>query len=158
MPPRLHKRLSSAVSKLVLLSVVLWAAPVPMGHCHSDGGLGWSEQQMALHLQTCHGGLANADDWPSGWHWHWVLRMDTVMRVTDIGGDDSGSRALCIPSLDNMNFAASDHPCESKLDAWIWQSSIISPPVPMNHRHSFTTTGLLAFRHSLPELLGVIRC
>ncbi len=153
MPPRLQKRFFAKFIELTLLVVMLCPAPVPVGHCHGEGGFDGSEQQMLLHFQTCHGGLANVDHWPSGWHWHWVLQMDTF-----IGGHDVGSKTQCDLVVDNTNFVACVLPCESKLDAWVWESTTISPSVPPSHRHSFTTIGLLASCHSLPELLGVIRC
>ncbi len=153
MPPRLPNHIFTTFTELTLLVVLLWPAPVPVGHCHSDEGLGWSEQQLAVHLQTFHGGFTNADNWPSDWHWHWVYQVDTIT-----GANDSSSRTQCDRLVDITNRDACVHPCGSRLDAWVWKNTIISPSVPMNRRHSFMTIGLLASRHSLPELLGVIRC
>lgn len=153
MPAGLQKHISTPLTVLLLLTALTWPAPLPVGHCHSDGGLDWSEQQMMLHLQTCHGGFGNVCNWPTGWHWHWVMQLES-----GLGGNDAVSRIQCEPLVERTNRDVCCHPLKEPLDTWLGEDPSISPSVPMHRRHSFTTIGLLASRHSLPELLGVIRC
>lgn len=151
--PRLTHRALRTLIETLLLVLLLCPAPVPVGHSHSDLGSDWSSDQMAMHLQACHGGSANADNWPSGWHWHWSFQVDT-----DFVANQEASNVQCHLSPNEVSQAASTFVCESKLDAWVWKTTLSRPLVSIDRRHSFTNIALLSSRQSLPELFGILRC
>lgn len=153
MCPRPNRRALRTLSETFLLVLLLCPAPVPVGHSHSDPRSGWSTDQMAMHLQACHGGSANADNWPSGWHWHWSFQVDT-----DLVANQEISTAQCHLSLNDVSQVASTFVCESKLDTWVWKTTLSRPLVSIDRRHSFTNIALLSSRQSLPELFGILRC
>ena len=153
MPARIHREDFNTLSTAMLLVLLLSTAPMPVGHCHSDHCSGWSSDQMALHLQTCHGGDANSGNWPSGWHWHWRFQVGSGIAL-----HDGIATTQCDLILKESAQAPSNLDCESQWDAWVWKASVSTPPIPIDRRRSFTTTALLSSRQSLPALFGILRC
>lgn len=152
MPHRFNRLTLRTITGTMLLVLLLWPAPRPVGHRHGECGT-WSHEQMTKHLQFCHGGFANADNWPSDWHWHWCFPADPVVGME---GDTIAFRSILpVDGKAQMRF---DAVCECHLDARVWQQTVKAQSIPAERRHSFTTTSLLMSRRSLPELLGVVRC
>ncbi|MEO8268905.1 MAG: hypothetical protein ABI557_04235 [Aureliella sp.] len=133
--------------------LMLWAAPVPVGHCHSDFDSRVSAHQMVLHLQLYHGGIDNANNLPSGWHWHWVLPPNGQLRT---GCDlTSARRDRMLSSRADDLFGGIVVP---HLDFWQHRLSYCKLVILDKHQHSFQTVALLHSGQSLPELLGIMRC
>jgi len=114
---------------------------------------------MTPHFQLCHGGTDSANNWPSGWHWHWVFPPN---------GEIASGCELMSAGCDRMlsdcmdDFFGKD--VISQLDPWklwdfcrLWQLRCLEA-IPNARQHSFQTVALLQSGQSLPELLGIMRC
>ncbi len=141
------------ITEIVVLVLMLWSAPVPVGHCHGDCGPRVSNEQMSLHLQFYHGGIDNAKNWPNGWHLHWVFpsngQIEADCEMTN--GHDDQMLADLPGDLFNTDVV-------SVLESWqIWRLCL-RQSIPNDPHYSFQTVALLHCGQSLPELLGVMRC
>lgn len=158
-PPSLSRMQSKSVSspiykltEILLLVLMMWPAPIPVGHRHSDYASPVTAEHLDEHLRCFHGGFSNSANWPDDWHWHWVYPVD---RCANLDADDVHSRpqpwvsgrALEAPLL-----------CVSQLDRVALTQIIARPTIPFERQQSFLSVMLLRSGLSLPELLGVVRC
>ena len=155
MPLMLRHRVTSprqSFTAMTLLLLMLWPAPIPIVHCHGDDALRVSDQQLVQHLVNHHGGFANAGEWPTQWHWHWVYTGDGYIGLTGeevvSTGEQSISRpSFVLPELDGVN------PIES-----LPLHRVGSLAQVIAHRgYTFQSVALMHSRQSLPELLGIMR-
>ncbi len=141
------------LTEIILLALMMWPAPIPLGHRHCDYSSRVSGQQMARHLVCYHGGFSNSENWPNDWHWHWVYPTD---HCGQLDGDDAQLRTDQIVMgrpLDTFVL-----PRISPLDCIASKVRLARPSIPLHRQHSFQCVALLHSRQSLPELLGVTRC
>lgn len=137
----------------MLLGLLLWPAPIPVGHVHGDQVARLGDQQLLRHLCLHHGGLANAAQWPDDWHWHWVYPGDAYV---GLGGEQATTDAdwySVAPSVEMPTLGGESlgQPASSaRIDS--------RPRLPRHLRYSFLSVAVLHSRQSLPEFLGVIRC
>lgn len=141
------------LTEIMLLVLMLWPAPIPVGHNHNELSLRVSDQQMDCHLKCHHGGFENSDRWPADWHWHWVFPMD--------GHEDLGGVELMVQTEQFSPGQRVDFPvsaCVLRLESVSLKQFFARPCLPANRQHSFQNVALLHSRQSLPEFLGVVRC
>lgn len=141
------------LAEIVLLVLILWPAPIPVGHQHSDLSLRVSDQQMAWHLKCHHGGCENSGHWPTDWHLHWVFPMDGHQ---GLGGSEWVVQSDQMASAQQMDLPGPA--CISRLECVSSKQYFAKPSLPANCQHSFQNVAILHSRQSLPELLGVVRC
>ena len=153
MLPFIHHGTMRKLTQITLLVLMLWPAPVPVGHSHAGYAAQVSSQQMALHLQSCHGGFECSDSCPTDWHWHWMF---PVHGYIDLGSE--GVLAQSESMIAGEHAAVIEPMCLSYLATRTLKQSFLLPSPRTNCAHSFQNVGLLNSRQSLPELLGVIRC
>ncbi len=153
MSPFLKPKRVRQITENIVLMLMLWAAPVPVGHCHSDCGSRVSSQQMTMHLQLYHGGAENANNWPSRWHLHWVFQPSGQLAI----GDDLAI-AHDAPMVSSRVDDLFDTVGLSQLDSRLHQQLYVQLVIPDECQNSFQTVALLLSRRSLPELLGIMRC
>lgn len=153
MSPFIHRKTKRRLTQFALLVLMLWSGPVPVGHSHADYASRVSGNQMAAHLQHCHGGFACSESWPTDWHWHWVSPADCY---GTLGSEDvlvqaeSMMAGQCQRGIEPM--------CLCCLETRTLKLSLLLPAPCTNRAHSFQNVALLNSRQSLPELLGIIRC
>ncbi len=153
MLPFMHRKTMRKLTQFALFVLMLWPAPVPVGHSHAGYASQVSSQQMALHLQCCHGGVACSDSWPTDWHWHWVFPANGYIDLESEGTlahANSMVAGQCVGLIEPM--------CLSYLATRTLKQSSSPPWAYTNRAHSFQNVALLNSRQSLPELLGIIRC
>ena len=141
------------LTEIMLLVLMCWAVPIPVGHNHSDLSLRVSEQQMACHLKCHHGGFENSDRWPTDFHWHWVFPMDGH---EGLGGAELAVQADQIAPGQRLELPGPA--CILRLECVSLKQFFARPSLPASRQHSFQNVALLHSRQSLPELLGVVRC
>lgn len=139
--------------EIPLLVLLLWPAPIPVGHDHGELTSRVSDQQLTWHLQCHHGGFANSDNWPTDWHWHWVFPSHGDVAV---GGEVLVVQADQMVSGQRIDWL--EPACVLRLECMSQQHLTVRLSIPANRQHSFQHVALLHSRQSLPELLGVIRC
>lgn len=153
MSPFLHRKTKRRLTQFALLVLMLWPGPVPVGHSHDDYASRVSGQQMAVHLQYCHGGVADSECWPTDWHLHWIYPADGYIGL--------GSEHVLVQA-DAMNVARGQGEIAPMYLSYLATRTLkqsLLPPMPrMNRARSFQNVALLNSRQSLPELLGIIRC
>lgn len=133
--------------------LIAWPAPIPVGHDHGDLASRVSGQRMCSHLRCHHGGLANSDDWPIGWHWHWVFPSDGNV---ELGGEEllvHANQMVPEPRVVWLEPASvSRFECESM------KHLFARPVVSSDAQRSVQHVAFLHSRQSLPALQGVVRC
>lgn len=140
------------LTETMLLVLMLWPAPVPIGHRHGDNELRAADQQMVQHLQSHHGGVANARNWPEDWHWHWVYPADGYI---GLGGEEIV--ATTEPMLPSQPFNLPEMPRGCWIDSLTPDRASSFARIPEHRRYSFQSVALLHSRQSLPELLGIMQ-
>jgi hypothetical protein len=143
---------SFRLTEMLLLVLMLWPAPLPSGHCHSDPKVERTGHKLAEHLQRHHGGWENAANWPQDWHWHWTFSAD---RSIGLGVDQTDRLANC--NLADRHCQATDLVCLYRFGGLNLQCEHRLTKVPSDRQYSFQAVALLASRQSLPELLGIMR-
>lgn len=150
------KSVTSTVRRLTeifLLVSMMWPAPMPVGHRHSEYSPVASLQHLDQHLRCFHGGFSNSENWPDDWHWHWVYPADNCANL-DV--DDVHSRAE--RQILGRDIDLPTMPSVSRLERLALKQILARPPIPFDRQHSFQSAVLLRSGLSLPELLGVVRC
>ncbi len=153
MLPFIRRTTMRKLTQFALLVLMLWHAPVPVGHSHAGYASQVTGQQMERHLQCFHGGVACTECWSTDWHWHWVFPAS--------GFIDVGSEGILAHSRSMIagQWVGLIHPmCLSYLATRTWKPSTSPLWTYTNRAHSFQNVALLNSRQSLPELLGIIRC
>lgn len=153
MPLSSSNRNANQPAGALILALLLWLAPMPIGHCHGDCASRWSASQMAAHLQLYHGGTDISDDFRSGWHWHWMLRANGPL-----GLDVTPVMATTTASLDCHTDAVPWIGVIPSLNSGAWNAAKTLPVVCGHRGLSYQTIALIHQRQSLPELLGISRC
>ncbi|TWT75074.1 hypothetical protein CA85_03620 [Allorhodopirellula solitaria] len=155
MLPKFVRSSAPLLTEIVLLVLMAWPAPIPVGHRHSDYSSRVSDTQLAWHLHCYHGGCAEAGDRSSDWHWHWVYPADHYANL------EVGDVPQCVaPVVTGRLDAPLASPGISSLDCLTskdWRT-LDRPSLPPQRQLSFQSAAVLHCRQSLPELLGVIRC
>ncbi|MGV3485473.1 MAG: hypothetical protein ACO1RT_13740 [Planctomycetaceae bacterium] len=140
------------LTEITLLVLMLWPAPVPVVHRHSDSGSRGADRQMVQHLQSHHGGASNAENWPDDWHWHWVCRGNAYV---GLASDNAAATAAQMLPREPVDLA--EVPCVDFIECLTWDQASSPPKLPEHRRYSFHSVALLSSGLSLPELLGVMR-
>tara|TARA_A100001391_G_scaffold200756_2_gene186010 strand:- start:722 stop:1183 length:462 start_codon:yes stop_codon:yes gene_type:complete len=141
------------LTEIILLALMMWPAPIPVGHRHSEYSSRVSDHQMACHLAFYHGGFSNSENWPNDWHWHWVYPAEHGGQT-----DVDNLRLSTGPMVVGRPLVPLAPPQISMLDCVQSTACFVRPSIPCQRQHSFQGAALLRSRQSLPELLGVIRC
>ena len=150
---RNHRSLQQLFKATTWVVLLLCVAPIPECHAHSEYSIDGASQALAVHLETCHGGHENAQNWPKGWHWHLHFQSD-----------DSGQCSAGLSALELEEVLESSTESVYEVDPWRQiahresPDDIIASCHRMNRPLTFTTVALLNGRQSLPELFCIIRC
>lgn len=154
---RMHRQSASLfarkLTEIFLLVLMMWPAPMPVGHRHSDCSSRVSADILAQHLQRFHGGIANSENWPDEWHWHWVFPTDIC---GNLDGDAAHSHHAQMAPVRNADLPALL--LTSCRDVGAHPRSVGRSCIPRERQHSFHSLTVLRSGLSLPELLGVVRC
>ncbi len=153
MLPKSRPQPTRMLTEIFLLVLMMWPAPIPVGHRHCDYSSRVSGMQMARHLQCCHGGFSNSGNWPNDWHWHWVYPTNPCGQLDF---DEAQGRADQMVTGRPVDTFVSPRIC--LLDGLASSVRPVRPLIPLPRRYAFQTVALLHSRQSLPELLGVVRC
>lgn len=151
--PKFRQKPVQTLTEIMLLVLMLWPAPILVGHDHGDLTSQISDQQLARHLQSHHGGLATSDLLPTQWHWHWVFPGDGYDGLGDeeiVAQADQMVRGQPMDSLEPAHLV--------RLQYVSPKESSVRPSVRIKRQPSFQHVALLHSRQSLPEYLGIIRC
>lgn len=153
MQPKLVSLSVRKLTEIVLLVLMMWPAPMPVGHRHSDCSSSVTVDVLAQHLNCFHGGIGNSKNWPDDWHWHWVYPAD---KCGNLGSDDVHSHHEQMAPGRNKALLAL--PSISCWDGVVLTRSVVRSRIPFERQHSFHSMTVLRSGLSLPELLGVVRC
>lgn len=147
------------LTEITLLVLMLWPAPIPVGHSHDGFVSPTSDQQLVRHLLSHHGGWSNTSNWSTGWHWHWVLPEQGYV---GLAGE------VVVAHVGQANQASTPDrltpPQCSQLETFGVKRLLARGQATARQRLSavrqqgFHNVALLHNGQSLPELFGIILC